>query len=158
MKGIPSAARRGCAIGFGDCAIRFGSRLNGIACRSISNGSGRGQDACRRPASQLDSRWKLLFDRQVLAWFWPFAREEPHGHPPFYALLGLAGDVLDPVMARIAARPSGADPPLQPHGRRDLRLCLFATGATGRPRLRPVPGCCSRICSDTVITLHTTPS
>ncbi len=45
---------------------------------------------------QLDSRWKLLFDRDVLAWFWPFAREEPHGHPPFYALLGLAGDVLTP--------------------------------------------------------------
>ncbi len=33
---------------------------------------------------------------EVLAWFWPFAREEPHGHPPFYALLGLAGDVLAP--------------------------------------------------------------
>jgi hypothetical protein len=45
---------------------------------------------------QLDSRSKLLFDRDVLAWFWPFAREEPHGHPPFYALLGLTGDVLAP--------------------------------------------------------------
>jgi hypothetical protein len=45
---------------------------------------------------QLDSRTKLLFDRQVVAWFWPFAREEPHGHPSFYALLGLAGDVLAP--------------------------------------------------------------
>jgi 4-amino-4-deoxy-L-arabinose transferase-like glycosyltransferase len=45
---------------------------------------------------QLDSRSKLLFDRDVLAWFWPFAREEPHGHPPFYALIGLAGDVLAP--------------------------------------------------------------
>ena len=32
----------------------------------------------------------------MLAWFWPFAREEPHGHPPFYALLGLVGDVLAP--------------------------------------------------------------
>src|SRR5271166_57162 len=32
---------------------------------------------------QLDSRRKLLMDRDVLAWFWPFAREEPHGHPPF---------------------------------------------------------------------------
>jgi 4-amino-4-deoxy-L-arabinose transferase-like glycosyltransferase len=29
-------------------------------------------------------------------WFWPFAREEPHGHPPFYALVGLAGNVLAP--------------------------------------------------------------
>ncbi len=45
---------------------------------------------------QLDSRAKLLTDRAVLEWFWPFAREEPHGHPPFYALLGLAGDLLVP--------------------------------------------------------------
>jgi len=45
---------------------------------------------------QLDSRQKLLFDHDVLAWFWPFAREEPHGHPPFYALLGLTGDLLAP--------------------------------------------------------------
>ena len=45
---------------------------------------------------QLDTRGKLLFDRQVVDWFWPFAREEPHGHPSFYALLGLAGDVLAP--------------------------------------------------------------
>ena len=35
--------------------------------------------------------------RRVLAYFWPFAREEPHGHPPFYALLGLAGDLLAPT-------------------------------------------------------------
>ena len=46
--------------------------------------------------AQLDSRWKLLSDPQVLAWFWPFAREEPHGHPSFYALLGLTGDLLAP--------------------------------------------------------------
>lgn len=45
---------------------------------------------------QLDSRSKLLFDPAVLAYFWPFAREEPHGHPPFYAILGLAGDLLAP--------------------------------------------------------------
>jgi len=37
-----------------------------------------------------------LFERNTLEWFWPFAREEPHGHPPFYALLGLVGDVLAP--------------------------------------------------------------
>jgi 4-amino-4-deoxy-L-arabinose transferase-like glycosyltransferase len=57
------------------------------------------QEADKTPAprrDQLDSRSKLLFDRRVLEWFWPFAREEPHGHPPFYALLGLAGDVLAP--------------------------------------------------------------
>jgi 4-amino-4-deoxy-L-arabinose transferase-like glycosyltransferase len=47
-------------------------------------------------ASEVDTRRKLLFDRRVVTWFWPFAREEPHGHPPFYALVGLAGDVLVP--------------------------------------------------------------
>jgi 4-amino-4-deoxy-L-arabinose transferase-like glycosyltransferase len=47
-------------------------------------------------AAQLDSRAKLLFDRDVLAWFWPFAREEPHGHPPFYCEIGLVGDILAP--------------------------------------------------------------
>jgi 4-amino-4-deoxy-L-arabinose transferase-like glycosyltransferase len=45
---------------------------------------------------QIDTQAKLLFDRHVLAWFWPFARQEPHGHPPFYALLGLTGDFLAP--------------------------------------------------------------
>jgi len=48
---------------------------------------------------QVDSRWKLLFDPKVVAWFWPFAREEPHGHPPFYAWLGLVGDWLTPGWA-----------------------------------------------------------
>jgi hypothetical protein len=48
------------------------------------------------PASRLDSRSELLTDPDVLAWFWPFAREEPHGHPPFYALLGLVGDLVVP--------------------------------------------------------------
>ena len=47
-------------------------------------------------ADQIDTRTKLLFDSGVLAYFWPFAREEPHGHPPFYALLGLIGDVVAP--------------------------------------------------------------
>jgi hypothetical protein len=48
---------------------------------------------------QLDTRTELLFDRRVVAWFWPCAREQPHGHPPFYALLGLAGDLLAPSWA-----------------------------------------------------------
>jgi hypothetical protein len=46
---------------------------------------------------QVDTRAKLLFDPVVLDYFWPFAREEPHGHPPFYALLGLLGDLLTPT-------------------------------------------------------------
>lgn len=45
---------------------------------------------------QVATRGALLFDPAVLAWFWPFAREEPHGHPPLYALVGLIGDVLTP--------------------------------------------------------------
>jgi 4-amino-4-deoxy-L-arabinose transferase-like glycosyltransferase len=47
-----------------------------------------------RPA-QIDTRDKL-FRADNLAWFWPFAREEPHGHPTFYALAALAGDALAP--------------------------------------------------------------
>ena len=44
---------------------------------------------------ELDTRAEL-FRPRVVAWFWPFAREEPDGHPPFYALVGLLGDVLAP--------------------------------------------------------------
>lgn len=47
-------------------------------------------------ASQVSSRSELLFNPRVIGWFWPFAREEPHGHPPFYALVGLIGDLLTP--------------------------------------------------------------
>jgi hypothetical protein len=44
------------------------------------------------------------FSRRTLAIYWPFSREEPDGHPPFYALLGLGGwsltrDVLPPLTA-----------------------------------------------------------
>ena len=45
--------------------------------------------------SQVDSRAKL-FRPEVLEWFWPFAREEPDGHPPVYALVGLIGDIIVP--------------------------------------------------------------
>jgi 4-amino-4-deoxy-L-arabinose transferase-like glycosyltransferase len=38
-----------------------------------------------------------MFSPAVLAWFWPFAREEPDGHPPVYALFGLVGDLLAPT-------------------------------------------------------------
>jgi len=55
------------------------------------------QQGLRPPApNQLASRWNLLFDSRVIGWFWPFAREEPHGHPPFYAWVALAGDVVTP--------------------------------------------------------------
>jgi 4-amino-4-deoxy-L-arabinose transferase-like glycosyltransferase len=51
----------------------------------------------RRPPrpEEVETRSELL-DQGVIEWFWPFAREEPHGHPPFYALVGLVGDVLAP--------------------------------------------------------------
>jgi 4-amino-4-deoxy-L-arabinose transferase-like glycosyltransferase len=48
--------------------------------------------------AEVDTRAKL-FSPKVLAWFWPFAREEPHGHPPFYAIEGLIGDWLAPSWA-----------------------------------------------------------
>jgi 4-amino-4-deoxy-L-arabinose transferase-like glycosyltransferase len=54
------------------------------------------EDAVPPPRrDEIDTRAKL-FEPRVLAWFWPFAREEPHGHPPFYAIVGMLGDVLTP--------------------------------------------------------------
>jgi hypothetical protein len=48
--------------------------------------------------------FRTSFSAQVLERSWPFSREEPDGHPPFYALLGLAGwwlthDALHPLTA-----------------------------------------------------------
>lgn len=37
-----------------------------------------------------------LFEPATLAYYWPFGREEPHGHPPFYAIVGMLGDLLTP--------------------------------------------------------------
>jgi hypothetical protein len=58
-------------------------------------------------APQIDTREKL-FSRRVIIWFWPFAREEPHGHPPFYALLALVGDGLAPGWDELARARLGA--------------------------------------------------
>jgi hypothetical protein len=59
-------------------------------------------DGTRIPrADEIDTRAKLLFERGPLDWFWPFARGEPHGHPPFYALLGLVGDLIVPAWAEL---------------------------------------------------------
>jgi Dolichyl-phosphate-mannose-protein mannosyltransferase len=52
------------------------------------------------PPSSIDTRAKL-FEPGVLAWFWPFAREEPHGHPPFYAIVGMIGDLITPSWAAL---------------------------------------------------------
>ncbi len=52
-------------------------------------------------AAQIDTR-EELFAPAALLWFWPFAREEPHGHPPFYALVALIGDVLTPGWPELA--------------------------------------------------------
>lgn len=41
----------------------------------------------RRAGVASGSPWS----RESLHFYWQFAREEPNGHPPFYALLGLAG-------------------------------------------------------------------
>jgi 4-amino-4-deoxy-L-arabinose transferase-like glycosyltransferase len=53
----------------------------------------------RIPAPQsekLNTRAGLM-SPDVLDWFWPFARDEPDGHPPVYALVGLIGDFLAPT-------------------------------------------------------------
>ncbi len=38
-----------------------------------------------------DSNRSDFFTREMIETYWRFSREEPDGHPPFYALLGLAG-------------------------------------------------------------------
>jgi 4-amino-4-deoxy-L-arabinose transferase-like glycosyltransferase len=53
-------------------------------------------DGRRAPLrGEIDTRDKL-FCQHIVEWFWPFGREEPHGHPPFYAMVGLVGDALAP--------------------------------------------------------------
>jgi hypothetical protein len=52
-------------------------------------------------ASEIDTRPELIRPPAV-SWFWPFAREEPHGHPPFYALVALLGDALSPARDELA--------------------------------------------------------
>jgi 4-amino-4-deoxy-L-arabinose transferase-like glycosyltransferase len=42
-------------------------------------------------ASARSGQWRLAFEKRELDHYWLFSREEPNGHPPFYALLGLAG-------------------------------------------------------------------
>ena len=51
-------------------------------------------------ADEIDTTAKL-FGSRAMAWFWPFAREEPHGHPPFYAIVGLIGDWVVPGWAQL---------------------------------------------------------
>jgi Dolichyl-phosphate-mannose-protein mannosyltransferase len=47
---------------------------------------------------EVDSRTKLLAP-SVVAWFWPFAREEPNGHPALYGIAALVGDLVAPAWA-----------------------------------------------------------
>lgn len=47
----------------------------------------RRSDYLRRAGPAAETPWS----RESLRFYWQFAREEPNGHPPFYALLGLAG-------------------------------------------------------------------
>jgi len=59
-------------------------------------------DGRRAPfPTEVDTRAKL-FEPRVIEWFWPFARDEPHGHPPVYALVGLAGDLIAPSWETLA--------------------------------------------------------
>jgi hypothetical protein len=47
----------------------------------------RRSEYLKRAGPTAESPWS----RESLRFYWQFAREEPNGHPPFYALLGLAG-------------------------------------------------------------------
>ena len=85
---------------------------------------------------------------RALAWFWPFAREEPHGHPPFYAIVGLLGDVFVPSWDLLPASPVRTDPGVQP-GRAEPCSASLARrwGVAGRHASRPGPrGSCNRTC------------
>jgi hypothetical protein len=55
------------------------------------------EDSLPAPAATDVDTPAELFRPRILAWFWPFAREEPHGHPPFYAIVALLGDILAPA-------------------------------------------------------------
>ena len=52
----------------------------------------------RLDLEDVDKRSKLLRP-SVVAWFWPFAREEPNGHPALYGIMALLGDLLAPGWA-----------------------------------------------------------
>jgi hypothetical protein len=47
---------------------------------------------------EVNTRSKLLRSKAI-AWFWPFAREEPNGHPALYGIAALLGDLLAPAWA-----------------------------------------------------------
>lgn len=67
----------------------------------VAGDNSPGVRAWSPPMSNLESRADYLrqagpraaspWSRDSLRFFWPFAREEPNGHPPFYALIGLSG-------------------------------------------------------------------
>lgn len=60
----------------------------------------------------------VLFRETVLHRFWPFAREEPDGHPPFYALLGNIGWLIGHAWL----------PPLESHRLGPVLLFSFTAG------------------------------
>jgi Dolichyl-phosphate-mannose-protein mannosyltransferase len=67
----------------------------------VGGDSSPGSQAWPVSLSKLEPRWVYVrragaaaespWSRESLHYYWQFAREEPNGHPPFYALLGLAG-------------------------------------------------------------------
>ena len=57
------------------------------------------RDDLRPPRpDEVDTRAELFEPRQLI-WFWPFGRAEPLGHPPFFAIVGMLGDLLTPSWA-----------------------------------------------------------
>lgn len=60
------------------------------------------EDRLRPPRPGEVASREALFTQPTISWFWPFAREEPHGHPAFYAITALLGDALTPWRDELA--------------------------------------------------------
>ena len=77
------------------------------------------KDRAHPPARAEIDTWEKLFSRQVIIWFWPFAREDPHGHPPFYlnrdrkGLLSLTVGGLSAAVTLYATTPPWWSAPIE---------------------------------------------
>ena len=107
----------------------------------VARGGPAGALAWTPPGSVLEGRAEYLrgagasarspWSRASLRFYWPFAREEPNGHPPFYALLGLAGwAVSHPFVPPLVAYRAG---PAALFAATVGALYGFMAGRYGRP-------------------------
>ena len=133
---------------------RWPTRRRSPGAGSRLRGAGAAQSLPGPAARRAGHAGRTPFSPVVLDWFWPFAREEPDGHPPVYAWVGLVGDLV----ARAGSRSRGrgwTDAGLQPRLRSALRLHRPAMGIGRAPRRRG-RGSFSRTCSPWPTTRLTT--